>query len=121
MRQFGELEAAVMDQLWSWSRPTAVREVFDQLSGGRELAYTTIMTVMDRLHSKGLLRRELVSRAYLYEPLVTREQYTANMMAQALSGSEDRAAALLHFVAEMSSDERSALRIALRRAAASER
>ena len=57
MRQFGELEAVIMDRLWEWGRPALVREVLDDLRKDRPLAYTTVMTVMENLHRKGWLRR----------------------------------------------------------------
>ena len=53
MRQFGELEAVIMDRLWDWGRPVLVREVLDDLRKDRSLAYTTVMTVMENLHRKG--------------------------------------------------------------------
>jgi predicted transcriptional regulator len=68
MRQFGELEAEIMDRLWAWSRPALVREVVDDLNRDRPLAYTTVMTVMENLHRKGWLRRERDGRAWRYEP-----------------------------------------------------
>ena len=47
MRQFGELEAVIMDRMWQSGRPVLVREVLDDLRKDRPLAYTTVMTVMD--------------------------------------------------------------------------
>ena len=44
MREFGELEAVIMDRLWAWGRPTSVREMVDDLQNGRQIAYTTVMT-----------------------------------------------------------------------------
>src|SRR5680860_207295 len=96
MRQLGQLEAVVMDRLWSWGRPSAVREVLEDLQRERSIAYTTVMTVMDNLQRKGLLRRELDGRAFRYEPVQTREEHTATLMGQVLDGSGDRTAALLH-------------------------
>ena len=58
MRQFGELEAVIMDRLWEWGRPVLVREMVEDLRRDRTLAYTTVMTVMENLHRKGWLRRE---------------------------------------------------------------
>ena len=68
MRQFGELEAVIMDRLWDWGRPALVRELVDDLHDDRPLAYTTVMTVMENLHRKGWLRRERDGRAWRYEP-----------------------------------------------------
>jgi len=58
----GELERAVMAQLWSADGPLTVRDVHDHLE--RELAYTTVMTVMDNLHRKGQLQRQRDGRAW---------------------------------------------------------
>jgi predicted transcriptional regulator len=102
MRQFGELEAVIMDRLWEWGRPALVREVVDDLSQDRKLAYTTVMTVMDNLHRKGWLRRERDGRAWRYEPTGSRSAYTAALMNEALGTSPDRRTALAHFVLQMS-------------------
>lgn len=59
MRRLGELEAVIMDRLWSWARPVTVREVLEDLQRSRTIAYTTVMTVMDNLYKKGILAREL--------------------------------------------------------------
>jgi predicted transcriptional regulator len=115
MRGFGELEAVIMDVVWRWGRPATVREVVEHLRSGRQIAYTTVMTVMDNLHRKGWLAREREGRAYRYEPVASREEYTAGLMREALGGSEDRTAALAHFVAQMDPAESAALRAALAR------
>lgn len=111
---FGELEAVVMDVLWARTEPATVREVLTALQRNRQLAYTTVMTVMDNLFKKGWLTREpLPNRAYRYRPTLTREAYVAQRMRQALDGSDDRAAALVHFVGEMTPAEAAAIRAAL--------
>ncbi|MEU1422969.1 BlaI/MecI/CopY family transcriptional regulator [Kitasatospora sp. NPDC005751] len=112
-RGFGDLEAEIMDRLWSWGRAATAREIVDDLLLRRPLAYTTVTTVADILHTKGWLRREKVGRAWVYEPTCTREAYTAQLMHQALETTSDRAGALLHFVDRMSGDEASALLAAL--------
>lgn len=113
MRQLGQLEAAVMQRLWSWDHPVAVRDVLEDLVKERPLAYTTVMTVLDNLHSKGVVRREKLGRAFLYSPTVTREEHTAALLEQVLSDSTDRGATLLHFVGKMDADQIDELRSAL--------
>ena len=113
MRRLGQLEAAVMSRLWDWDRPVAVREVLEDLVKERPLAYTTVMTVLDNLHSKGLVERSKDGRAFHYQPVLTREEHTAGLMREVLAGSTDRSAALLHFVDTMSEREISELRSAL--------
>lgn len=114
MRVFGDLEAAVMDRLWAESRPMSVREVRDALADRREWAYTTVMTVMDNLHTKNWLRRSQRGRAYVYEPIAGREAYVAELMGEALQGSSDRTSAFIHFVSAMTPADAAALRLALR-------
>jgi predicted transcriptional regulator len=104
MRPFGDLEAAVMDCLWSRSEPASVRDVLGELHTGRPLAYTTVMTVLDNLHRKGAVTREMTGRAWLYRPSHTREEHTARMLREVLGTSGDRQAALMHFVSELDTD-----------------
>lgn len=115
MRGFGDLEADVMNRLWSRGRPATVRDVFDEIQAGRKIAYTTVMTVMDNLHGKGWLVREMDGRAYRYEPVATREQYSADLMREALDASQDAGTTLVHFLDQMSEAESDELRRALRR------
>ena len=117
MRGFGELEAVIMDVLWRWNRLATVRDVVEHLRAHREIAYTTVMTVMDNLHRKRWLRRERDGRAYRYEPTASREEYSAGLMRQALEASEDTTSTLVHFVAQMDPAESAALREALARIA----
>ena len=105
MRGLGELEALVMDRLWSARGSQSVRHVLESLPNDRQRAYTTVMTVLDHLHRKGLLERERVGRAYLYRPVQSREQYTAGLMGDVLAGGGDRTAALMHFVGQLAPDE----------------
>ncbi|WP_026821244.1 BlaI/MecI/CopY family transcriptional regulator [Arthrobacter castelli] len=113
MVQLGELEAVVMEHIWSLDRAVAVREVLEDLHEGRPLAYTTVMTVMDNLRRKGLLVREKDGRAYRYRAAQPRDQYTAAMMGQVLASSDDPSAALLHFLETIPSENVALLRQAL--------
>lgn len=113
MRRLGELEAAVMDRLWARSAPVHGRAVLGDLAPQRVLAYTTVMTVLDSLHRKGLVSRVMDGRAYLYSAKMSREQYAAELVSAALAGAPDRPAVLLHFVEQMSDTEVAALRAAL--------
>lgn len=70
----GELESAVLRVVWRL-RSTTVRDVWLHLGGKRKVAYTTIMTTMDRLYQKGLLTRQMEGKAYHYSPRVTREDF----------------------------------------------
>jgi predicted transcriptional regulator len=81
----GELEQAVMEVIWGHF-PTTAREVCDRMTGRWERAYTTIMTTMDRLHRKGLLRREKDGLAWRYEPAFSKASFE-KMLADGLAAS----------------------------------
>ncbi|MGY1948706.1 MULTISPECIES: BlaI/MecI/CopY family transcriptional regulator [Nocardia] len=112
--RFGDLEAVVMDSVWSADDTTTVREVYEDLLREREIAYTTVMTTMDNLHRKGWLERERHGRAYTYWPTLTREQYSAKLMREALGGGGRSDLVLAHFVEQITEDESTALRTVLR-------
>jgi predicted transcriptional regulator len=97
----GDLERVVMRELWDASGPLTVRQVHEGLSLERDLAYTTVMTVLDRLTKKGVVTREKADRAYLYAATQTREEMTASVMLDALSSSGDQDAALAYFVGQL--------------------
>ena len=115
MPGFGELERTIMAVLWDAGRPMTVRQVHAALSDSRSLAYTTVMTVLSRLHAKGILRRSEAGRAFTYEPVHSRADHAAHLMVQALADSRDRDAALAHFVETITAAEEGVLRAALRR------
>ncbi len=101
-----------MDILWEAAEPLTVRQV----SGGlteRDLAHTTVMTVLDRLAKKGFARRERDGRAWRYRAAGTREAYVTELMLNALDQTGDRPAALARFVRSVSGAEARALRRAL--------
>lgn len=89
-------------------RHLQVRDVMELLDD--DLAYTTVMTVMNRLYEKGMLRRRRKGRAWAYRPATTREAYAAATMADALRVADNRSAVLLHFVADLGPDEAAQLR-----------
>ncbi|WP_214106859.1 BlaI/MecI/CopY family transcriptional regulator [Acrocarpospora catenulata] len=113
MRGLGELESAIMERLWSYRRPVSVRDVLEDLRQEREIAYTTVMTVMDKLFKKGLLRREPAGKAYAYETVASREAYTAQLMRETLASSANQAATLVHFLERLTPEEATALEAAL--------
>ncbi|WP_275463565.1 BlaI/MecI/CopY family transcriptional regulator [Streptomyces noursei] len=113
-RRLGDLEDAVMTRVWEWNRPVTVREVLEDLQKERSIAYTTVMTVLDNLHQKGWVRREAEGRAYRYEAVSTRAAYSAALMNEAWSASDNPAAALVAFFGMMSQEQRQALRDAVR-------
>ncbi len=113
MRPLGDLEAAVMDVLWAADGSRSVRAVRDALAGERPLAYTTVMTVLDNLHRKGWLTREMATRAWQYRPSRSREAAGAELMREALTDSGNRNATLVAFLEQLTPDEASQLAAAL--------
>jgi predicted transcriptional regulator len=112
VNRLGELERAIMDILWDTDGPLTVREVSVRLTE-RNLAHTTVMTVLDRLAKKGFARRQRDGRAWRYCPAATREAYVAELMLTALDQAGDRTAALARFARFVSGVEAEALRDAL--------
>lgn len=115
--QFGDLERAALDVLWALGddESASVREVHTAITKEREVAYTTVMTVLDRMHDKDLVTREADGRAYRYRARASRGDLTAEFMRATLTdiGHGDKAGALVAFVGEASEAEREALRAAL--------
>ena len=113
MPRLGELERSVMNVLWDADAPLTVRDVLDGL-GDRDLAYTTVMTVLDRLGTKAMVRRERDGRAFRYAPALTRDAATSELLHAALDeAGTDRTAALVHFARTVDPAEAQALRAAL--------
>src|SRR5580658_10555161 len=108
MNRLGELERAIMDVLWDASEWLTVRQVSGELTE-RDLAHTTVMTVLDRLAKKGFARRERDGRAWRYRAAESREAYVTELMLSALEQTGDRQAALARFVRSVSGAEAQAL------------
>jgi predicted transcriptional regulator len=111
MRGFGDLEAAIMERVWAAGQPLLVREIRQTLEPER--AYNTVWTVVEILYRKGWLTREKDGRAYRYVATVSREDYTAGLMGEALAASTDRAATLRRFAERFGPAEAEQLREAL--------
>ena len=80
---------------------------------GGDLAYTTVMTTLTRLHEKGMVGRERAGRAYAYS-LVDTASVTAHRMRQVLDSGADRQVVLARFLDELRADERPVLARLLR-------
>ncbi|MBJ8338521.1 BlaI/MecI/CopY family transcriptional regulator [Antrihabitans sp. YC3-6] len=112
-KQLGDLEKLVMDYLWSVNTPTTVRQVHEAISLHRSLAYTTVMTVMNRLARKDLLTQHRDSRAHRFSPTQAQSELVANMMVDALHEAPEpngRSTALMRFVGKVGVDELATLR-----------
>src|ERR1700748_3834061 len=112
VNRLGDLERAIMDVLWGTPQSLTVREVSAQLTE-RDLAHTTVMTVLDRLAKKGFARRERDGRAWRYCPAATRETHVTELVLTALDKPGDRTAALTRFAQSVSGVEAEVLRDAL--------
>lgn len=100
-----------MELLWESSSPRSVAEVLEELDTGRDLAYTTVMTVLDRLAKKHLVTRERVDRAWRYLPADSQDVVVARDMAAALEGVPPavRLKAVQSFCASVSDAERAVM------------
>jgi predicted transcriptional regulator len=111
----GELEADVLATLWRADKPLSPGQVRDEL--GADLAYTTVMTILSRLHDKGSVTRTRVGRAYVYTPAFEQSELAASQMRSLLDSGHDREEVLARFVGSLSADEERTLAALLRRAA----
>ena len=80
-RHFGTLELRVLDALWAANEPRSVRDLRPMFPG---VAYTTLMTTLDRLHRKNVLDREKVGRAFVYRTRFSRDRLRAHLAETAL-------------------------------------
>lgn len=113
MRTFGELESEIMRAVWRADEPVTGHDIADSLDKERQLAYTTIITVIERLRAKGVLTRFRDGRSYRYQAKVASEEYAALLMGQVLSSAENPSGTLLRFAGELDPAEAAALREAL--------
>jgi predicted transcriptional regulator len=107
-RGAGELAHQVLDILQAAGQPLSPADVRERLSG--DLAYTTVVTILSRLHAKGVLDRERVGRAYRYTPVADEPGLAARRMASVLAAEPDREAVLARFVSGLSEEDEQALR-----------
>lgn len=85
----GPLEQDVMDVVWRLDDAT-VRDVHEELVQERKIAYTTVMTTMARLATKGLLRRDTTGLAHRYRPAVSQDTYLRSALGRVLTWALER-------------------------------
>lgn len=104
-----DLEAEIMDVVWSRGlREFAVSDVLETLERRRDIAYTTVMTTLVRLHEKGVLERRRDGKRYLYTPRYTREafvQATVREVLESLGNAAGRDVLALLVETASSADE----------------
>jgi predicted transcriptional regulator len=111
--ELGPLERAVMDVLWASDEDVTVRDVL-ATRAARGLAYTTVMTILDRLWKKGYVSRRRRGRAFAYRARISLEEYLGGLMSEVLSKADDRREVLLGFVRDATDDELDELRRTIR-------
>lgn len=110
----GELETQVLRVLWTASEPLSALEIQAALDG-RTSAYSTLMTVLDRLAKKGHVVRSGESpRKIRFEAARSDDEHASQSMLHALHGAGDRQAALLQFAGNLDDDDMELLRSAIR-------
>ncbi|MCC7202677.1 MAG: BlaI/MecI/CopY family transcriptional regulator [Nitrospirae bacterium] len=87
-RVLGDLEKQVMDVLWNREEITG-REVLEEIEKQRVLAFTTVLTVMDRLLKKGLIKRKKRGGVFIYAPSISREEFVRQVSEEVLQGILD--------------------------------
>ncbi|HEV7167055.1 MAG TPA: BlaI/MecI/CopY family transcriptional regulator [Micrococcaceae bacterium] len=117
MATLGELERAVMDLLWERGEALTANSLRDALAGtqasgaaAKELAVTTVLTVLSRLEKKSLVERERDIRPHRYRAVTTRAEHTAELMHEVLGSAPDREAVLARFIGSVSDGEAETLR-----------
>ena len=109
----GAQELSIMKVVWR-RKDVSVREVYETLRERRTVAYTTVMTMMNTLETKGYLKRAMDGRAYRYRPAIPERRVVTAMVREFVERVFDGSAAplLAHLVAQsdLSEDEREELR-----------
>jgi predicted transcriptional regulator len=111
-RKRGELEAAVLAVLWQADAPLVAAEVQQQLADDA-LAYTTVVTILSRLHAKGALNRVPRGKAFAYAPLFDQPGLAAQRMRRVLDAETDREQVIARFVSQLSESDEAVLRALL--------
>jgi len=113
-RAFGELEQQVLGVLWAAEGPLVPREVQEQLEDPP--AYTTVTTILDRLHRKGVATRSARGRAFAYQAVVSESDVAAQHARALFANGNDRRAVLQGFLDVLSDDDTEQLTSLLREA-----
>lgn len=102
----GELESRVMQEVWS-TRGCTTREVLDRLRAKPGIAYTTVQTILCRLYKKGLLTRSRQGPAFVYNPVLSQQEFDKIVTTDVLKGllKEDTRPVLSTFVELVSTNE----------------
>lgn len=110
MAGLGQLERAVMETLWESDAPLTAYDVQERLGGEKQLAATTVLTVLARLEKKGFATPDRSSRPHRYRPAASRADHVAELMHEVLDDARDRRAVLERFVGGVSEEDAETLR-----------
>ena len=113
----GELEQAVLAVLWQADGTLSPGEVRDRLDTDGGLSYSTVATILSRLHEKGSLERRRDGRSFRYAPVADPAGLAARRLSALLDGQPDREAVLTRFIADLSGRDEQVLRLLLERSA----
>ncbi|MEU9867905.1 BlaI/MecI/CopY family transcriptional regulator [Actinomadura sp. NPDC048021] len=102
-REAGALESAIMNVLQGAGDALTAAEVRRRLD--ERLAYSTVVTILSRMHDKGLLVRTKAGRAFRYAPVSDEPGLAAHRMHQVMNGRPDREAVLVRFVEALSGED----------------
>ena len=111
-RRAGELSRLVLEILEQAGRLLTPGEALDRLqaAGAGPLAYTTVVTILSRLHAQGIAERSRAGRAYAYRAAAGPAQLVARRMRRLLDAEDDRASVLASFIGGLSSRDERVLR-----------
>jgi predicted transcriptional regulator len=105
-KALGDLEADIMERVWQEDE-VKVRDIYESIAKDRDIAYTTVMTVMGRLSDKGILSKEREGKHYVYTPAISREEFNKAMVSSFVTGIKDDlgANALAFFVDSLAEND----------------
>jgi predicted transcriptional regulator len=106
---FGELEAEIMEILWDRG-PLKGKDIFEAMKDKRKIAYTTVLTVLDRLSRKGFVKKKKKFRSTIFIPTIAKKDFQSlvaqKLVRSAINISNDFAiSAFLDIFSEMKSEE----------------
>lgn len=82
----GELESEIMQFIWDINAPVTAKTVHENILNKRNIAITTVFTILDRLAEKGILKKEKMGKHIYYRPILTRQQYVEEVTKKTLQG-----------------------------------
>lgn len=102
-KALGQLETKIMEIIWQADQPISVSDVVKAISKKRDIAYTTVMTIMGRLTEKGLLKRTSTGKAYLYMPAYSKDTFLTRVSREIIKNlvSSFGDTAIVHFAEEL--------------------